>query len=70
MFVVLGLLVFPSQLDEIAVEGTILALVLAFLARPVATFSATPARFPAREQLVLAWAGLRAPSPSCSPPSP
>jgi potassium/hydrogen antiporter len=60
MFVVLGLLVFPSQLDEIAVEGTLLALVLALLARPVATFLTTlPSRLGAREQSVLAWAGLR-----------
>jgi cell volume regulation protein A len=60
LFVVLGLLVFPSQLGDVAVEGTILALVLVFVARPVATLlCTTPARFPARDQLVLAWAGLR-----------
>jgi potassium/hydrogen antiporter len=59
-FVVLGLLVFPSQLGDIAIEGTLLAIVLVFVARPVATFvCATPARFPAVEQVVLAWAGLR-----------
>jgi potassium/hydrogen antiporter len=60
MFVVLGLLVFPSQLGDVAVEGTILALVLVFLARPIATFLSTaPARFTFRERSVLAWAGLR-----------
>jgi len=32
MFLTLGLLVFPSQLDDVAVEGTVLALILAFVA--------------------------------------
>jgi cell volume regulation protein A len=60
MFVVLGLLVFPSQLGDVALEGTILALVLVFLARPVAAVATTAfARFTLREQSVLAWAGLR-----------
>jgi cell volume regulation protein A len=60
MFVVLGLLVFPSQLGDVAVKGTILALTLMFLARPVATFVATVfLGFTPREQSVLAWAGLR-----------
>ena len=60
MFLVLGLLVFPSQLDDVAFEGTVLALVLVFVARPLATAVATaPAGFAAREQAVLAWAGLR-----------
>jgi len=60
MFVVLGLLVFPSQLGDVAVEGTILALVVVFLARPVATLVSTAfAGFTPREQSVLAWAGLR-----------
>ena len=60
MFLVLGLLVFPSQLGGVAVEGTVLALVLVFVARPVATLVATaPAGFALSEQAVLAWAGLR-----------
>jgi potassium/hydrogen antiporter len=60
MFVVLGLLVFPSQLGDVALEGTVLALVLVFLARPIATVLTTAlARFTLREQSVLAWAGLR-----------
>jgi potassium/hydrogen antiporter len=60
MFVVLGLLVFPSQLDQVALEGTALALVLVFLARPIATLLVTAfARFSLAEQSVLAWAGLR-----------
>jgi len=60
MFLVLGLLVFPSQLWDVALEGTVLALVLMFVARPVATFLATAlAPFDLRERVVLSWAGLR-----------
>jgi potassium/hydrogen antiporter len=60
MFVVLGLLVFPSQLGDVALEGTLLALVLVLVARPIGTFASTAlAGFTAREQSVVAWAGLR-----------
>jgi potassium/hydrogen antiporter len=60
MFLVLGLLVFPSQLWSVALEGTVLALVLVFVARPVATFVATAtSSFNVREKVVLSWAGLR-----------
>jgi cell volume regulation protein A len=60
MFLVLGLLVFPSDLTAVALEGTVLALVLVFVARPVAALLCTaPFRFSAAEQVVLGWAGLR-----------
>jgi cell volume regulation protein A len=60
MFVVLGLLVFPSHLDDVAVKGTLLALILAFVARPAAVFVSTlGTRFSNAERLVLGWAGLR-----------
>jgi cell volume regulation protein A len=60
MFLVLGLLVFPSQLPDVAAEGTVLAVVLVLVARPVATWLATVAtRFTLQEKGVLAWAGLR-----------
>jgi cell volume regulation protein A len=60
MFLTLGLLVFPSQLGAIALEGTLLALVLTFVARPVASLAATAfARLTRAERIVLAWAGLR-----------
>jgi cell volume regulation protein A len=60
MFVALGLLIFPSHLDEVAVRGTVLALVLVFVARPVAVAVATlPARFTWAERAVLSGAGLR-----------
>ncbi len=60
MFVALGLLVFPSHFDEVAVRGTVLALVLVFVSRPVAVAVATlPMRFTWPERVVLAAAGLR-----------
>jgi potassium/hydrogen antiporter len=60
MFLTLGLLVFPSELDAVVVEGTALALVLVFLARPVATFVSTALdRFSLADRVVLGWAGLR-----------
>jgi potassium/hydrogen antiporter len=60
MFLVLGLLVFPSQLGGVALEGTVLALVLVFVARPIATLVATAfAGFDLRERSALAWGGLR-----------
>jgi potassium/hydrogen antiporter len=60
MFVALGLLVFPSRLDDVAVRGTVLALVLVFVSRPVAVAIATlPMRFTWPERVVLAGAGLR-----------
>jgi cell volume regulation protein A len=60
MFLTLGLLVFPSQLGDIAWEGTLLALVVVFVARPVATAVATVGSgFEVREKAFLGWAGLR-----------
>ena len=60
MFLSLGLLVFPSELGDVALEGTALALVLVLLARPAATVvSTTLDRFSAADRLVLGWAGLR-----------
>jgi cell volume regulation protein A len=60
MFLFLGLLVFPSQLGGVALEGTVLALALVFVARPAATLVATAfAGFDLRERTILAWAGLR-----------
>src|SRR3954447_4238181 len=60
LFLALGLLVFPSQLGAVAVEGTLLAFVVAVVARPVAVFVATATqRFSVRERAVLGWAGLR-----------
>jgi potassium/hydrogen antiporter len=60
MFLALGLLVFPSELDDVWLEGTALALLLVFIARPLSAVVATAFEdFTARERLVLGWAGLR-----------
>jgi cell volume regulation protein A len=60
LFVTLGLLVFPSELSHVVWEGTLVALVMVLLARPLAVAVATaPFGYRAREQLVLGWAGLR-----------
>jgi cell volume regulation protein A len=60
LFLTLGLLVFPSQLGDVAVKGAVLALLLALVVRPVAAALATaPFSFTAAERLTLGWAGLR-----------
>jgi len=60
LFFLLGLLVFPSDLASVALEGTAFALALIFVARPIATLVATQVeRYRFREQLMLSWAGLR-----------
>jgi potassium/hydrogen antiporter len=64
LFILLGLLVFPSSLDEVALKGLALSAVLILLARPVAAFVATAlAPLNARERLMLGWAGLRGATP-------
>jgi potassium/hydrogen antiporter len=60
MFLSLGLLVFPSELGDVVVEGTALALVLVLFARPVAAFVSTAFDpFSTADRVVLGWAGLR-----------
>lgn len=60
LFFLLGLLVFPSELGEFVVEGLALALVIMFVARPIATLLATQvASFRFEERVMLSWAGLR-----------
>ncbi|MEA2373947.1 MAG: potassium/hydrogen antiporter [Thermoleophilaceae bacterium] len=60
LFLTLGLLVFPSQLGDVALEGTVLALVVVLVARPLATIVATAfSGFSIGERVVLGWAGLR-----------
>ncbi len=60
LFFLLGLLVLPHRLGDVAFEGITLALVLIFVARPIATFVATAtSSFTGAERAMLSWAGLR-----------
>jgi cell volume regulation protein A len=64
LFILLGLLVFPSRLDDVALKGLALSAVLILVARPVATFLATTfAPLNVREKAMLGWAGLRGATP-------
>ncbi|HEY1854862.1 MAG TPA: potassium/proton antiporter [Solirubrobacterales bacterium] len=64
LFILLGLLVFPGSLGEVALKGLALSAVLIFVARPIATFLATAlTSFDFREKLMLGWAGLRGATP-------
>jgi potassium/hydrogen antiporter len=60
MFLILGLLVFPGRLGAVALPGTELALVLAFVARPlVVLLCLLPFRYSWKERLYVGWVGLR-----------
>lgn len=60
MFVMMGLLVFPSQWAGLWRDGVVLFLVLAFISRPVAVRLGTIGmRLPWKDRLFIAWAGLR-----------
>ncbi|MFL5900540.1 MAG: potassium/proton antiporter [Solirubrobacterales bacterium] len=64
LFILLGLLVFPSTLGDVALEGLALSAVLILLARPFAAFVATAlSPFDFRERAMLGWAGLRGATP-------
>lgn len=64
LFILLGLLVFPGQLGDVALKGLALSALLILVARPLATWVATAlASFNARERLMLGWAGLRGATP-------
>lgn len=60
MFLMLGLLVTPSDIPPIALPALGVAFALMLVARPVAVWICLlPFRFPWREQLFIAWVGLR-----------
>ncbi|HSI79568.1 MAG TPA: potassium/proton antiporter [Solirubrobacterales bacterium] len=60
LFALLGLLVFPGELADVALEGLLLSAALMLVARPfAAAVSSAFAEFDARERLMLGWAGLR-----------
>lgn len=60
LFLLLGLLVFPSQLPAVALSATAITAVLILVARPLAvTLCLLPLRVPPREVAFAGWAGLR-----------
>ena len=60
MFLILGLLVFPSRLLDVAPAGLAIALLLGFVVRPaVVGLCLLPFRYPRREVLYIGWVGLR-----------
>jgi cell volume regulation protein A len=64
LFILLGLLVFPSKLGDVAAESLLLSAVLILVARPLAAFLATAfAPLNLRERAMLGWAGLRGATP-------
>jgi cell volume regulation protein A len=69
MFLLLGLLVFPSRLWQVAAVGLTLALFLAFFARPlVAMLCLAPSDTGGATRRTWAGWGCVVPCPSCSPP--
>jgi cell volume regulation protein A len=60
LFLTLGLLVFPAQLGDVAVQGIVVSLVLVLVARPLGTILGTAfTGFSTAERIALSWAGLR-----------
>jgi len=60
MFVVLGLLVFPSRLITVWSSGLIIAFFIMFVARPASVFlTMLPFRMGIREKTLISWVGLR-----------
>lgn len=60
MFLLLGVLVFPSRLVPVIGVGLAVALVLVFVARPlVVAICLAPFRYPLHETVYVGWVGLR-----------
>jgi potassium/hydrogen antiporter len=60
LFIVLGLLVFPNELPEVALPGLALAFILMLAIRPAAVWASTAlSDFTNKERALLGWAGLR-----------
>ena len=60
MFLLLGLLVNPSELPAVAFDGIAIALALCFVVRPLVVLACLSFfRFTLREKMFIAWCGLR-----------
>jgi potassium/hydrogen antiporter len=60
LFLILGLLVFPSELRDVALVGLACSAVLVLVARPLAVAACLlPFRYPLREIAYVGWVGLR-----------
>jgi cell volume regulation protein A len=60
MFLTLGLLVFPSQLVEVALTGLLISAALIFVGRPLSVYiSLAFFKFNWREKIFISWVGLR-----------
>ncbi|MDE5591767.1 MAG: potassium/proton antiporter, partial [Helicobacter sp.] len=60
IFLVLGLLVFPSELPGVALQACFLVFVLIFIARPVGVFiSLLHSSYNVKEKSYISWVGLR-----------
>ncbi|TDT15848.1 potassium/proton antiporter (CPA1 family) [Ilumatobacter fluminis] len=64
MFVMLGLLVFPSDFPDVVLPALAVTALLMFVARPLAAFATLlPYRLPARQVAFVSWVGLRGATP-------
>ncbi len=60
MFLILGLLIFPSRLPAVAEGGLIITTIAVFVARPISVLVALlPIRISLQEKLFVGWVGLR-----------
>lgn len=64
LFVMLGLLVFPSRLVTVAPKGILIALFLIFIARPIVVYLFLwRTKFNNKEKFFISWAGLKGATP-------
>ncbi len=64
LFVMLGLLVFPSRVFKIAPYGLLIAFFLIFIARPLTIFLCLAfSKFNLKDKLFISWAGLKGATP-------
>ena len=60
MFIILGLLVFPSQLKAVVIRGSILAIMVTIVARMAVVFALmSPFKYSKKEKFFMSWAGLK-----------